>query len=91
MSNTPSSNSPPKGEISKLIKSYSKTGDALSYINDGTKLAHVSTTIENCHPTLNGYREHVTFSDSEGHAFAKKIIVKCLRCTEVNKKLYPDT
>jgi len=83
-----STKSPSKEEINKIVKNYSNEKH-VTYKKNGTQTAHVMKIIENCHPSLDGYRENITFCDDEGHPFAKKIVVKCLRCTEVHHKLYP--
>lgn len=77
----------PKGKRRPLVKSYSDSTN-LSYKHNSSVTPFASKTIVNCHPTLNGYRENITFCDRNGNPIAKKIVVRCIRCTEVHDKLH---
>ncbi len=77
--------SPSKEEISRLVKDYGKKRSPKKKSTDLN--VQVSTVVEKCHPILNGYRENITFCDSLGRPFAKKIVVNCMRCSQINDVL----
>lgn len=82
--------SPSKDSIPQIIKNYSGELGSFSYEKDGSQMGTVTKTVEKCHPSYNGYRENLLFCDNVGAPFAKKIIINCIKCEQINKTLYAN-